>query len=110
MTRLGQNAWLWRAIIFKGFNGWFIIVAMALFSQDVAWDTMTGFQRLRWVIMGLIAGGKFIEGFIDQDLGRTRATIQQALGLSNGNTQTISRQDIQQTTVQTSEIKTEPKI
>jgi hypothetical protein len=48
---------------------------MALFSQDISWTSMSTFQRLRWIIMGLVAGGKFIEGFIDQGVGKLKAEI-----------------------------------
>lgn len=83
------TVWAWRLIIFKCFNNWFTVVAMALFAQDFAWTTMTGFQRTRLVVLALIAGAKSIEAFLNQDLGQMKTKI--AADLATGNTQQFIR-------------------
>jgi len=73
IMRAGQNAWLWRAILFKGVNGWLITVAGAVMAAHL----MTPYQES---ILGcLIAGNKFLEGFINQDLAQIKREIAAAL-------------------------------
>jgi hypothetical protein len=96
LTKFGQNAWLWRAIIFKGVNGYLIAVAGAVLASHI----LTPFQES--IVGCLITGSKFLDGFMNQDLGRIKQEMAQALGLSTGNTQFLTRQDTQQqTSVQT---------
>lgn len=107
ITRLGQNAWLWRAIIFKGVNGYLIAVAGAVLASHI----LTPFQES--IVGCLITGSKFLDGFMNQDLAQVRQQVAQALGISNGNTQFLARADAPQTTSQTfnptpsTEIKTQ---
>lgn len=72
----GQNAWLWRTIMFKGFNGWFITVAGAVMAAHL----LTPYQES--VLGCIVAGNKFLEGFINQDVGSLKSQILQADGLS----------------------------
>lgn len=69
------TVWAWRLIIFKCFNNWFTVVAMALFAQDFAWSSMTPSQRARLIVMALVAGAKAIEAFLNQDLGQMKAKL-----------------------------------
>lgn len=69
----GQNAWLWRTIIFKGANGWFITVAGAIMAAHL----LTPYQES--VLGCIVAGNKFLEGFINQDLSNIKAAIADAL-------------------------------
>lgn len=98
ITRLGQNAWLWRAIIFKGVNGYLIAVAGAVLASHI----LTPFQES--IVGCLITGSKFLDGFMNQDLAQVRQQVAQALGISNGtgNTNFLKLSDVPpQTTSQT---------
>jgi hypothetical protein len=75
MSEAFQKAWIWRVILFKAFNNWFIVVAMAICAQDVDWGHMTPFQKFRLIIMALVAGAKAIEAFMNQDIGAIKKQI-----------------------------------
>jgi hypothetical protein len=90
ITKLGQNAWLWRAIIFKGINGYLIAVAGAVLASHMLTPTQES------IVGCLITGSKFLDGFMNQDLGRIKSEMAQAFGMTAGNFS--QRTDVQQTT------------
>lgn len=71
----------WKLTIFKVVNGWFIVVAGAVCAAGVI-DAVTA----KWLLC-FVAGSKFLEGFMDQEIGKTKEKIQ-------GDTQQFLRSQI----------------
>jgi hypothetical protein len=61
----------WKVAIFKGVNGWFITVGASLAVAGILSDFETK------IILVLVGGSKFLEGFIDQEVGRARQKIKE---------------------------------
>lgn len=79
MKEFGQNIWLWRAIIFSGFNNWFTVVGTSLCASNIASENHPLFSaRTTAIILALVAGSKAIEAFMSQDLGRVKAQFADA--------------------------------
>lgn len=76
-----RNLWFWRLVIFKFMNGYFSIVATAMCAANVFEPRTTS------IILAFVAGSKWAEGFINQDIAETKkklATIDtQFLGKSD---------------------------
>jgi hypothetical protein len=71
LLSFNQRLDYWKVVIFKGFNGWFIVVATALCGAGV-------FEGVYLkVILAVVSGGKFIEGFIDQEVGRAQQKVKE---------------------------------
>lgn len=71
MSEMIRIGWAYyKLLIFKGFNGYFIVVATALCATDV----LT--HREIQIILALVAGSKFIEGLIDDTLNKSRQAQQ----------------------------------
>lgn len=60
----------WRVAIWKLYAGTFITAAGAAVPLIIAWDKMTGTEKVVAVIGGIVAIHKFWDGFIDQTVAR----------------------------------------
>lgn len=65
---------VWRLVIFKASNGYFLAVAAAFlgFTDGPEWHTPV-MRYVRLVLFCLIAGHKFLDGFFDQTAQRIRS-------------------------------------
>lgn len=94
MSDFIKSAIAWKLAFFKGMNGWILAVCLVLFASDFDWDHASKFAKARWIIMGLCAGFKFLDGFLDQTVNNIRAS-RNPLGLtvttSTGNTETTTK-------------------
>jgi hypothetical protein len=83
IRNLGINVWLWRVIIFKGFNNWFMVFTMSLCASNVASDFKLFSPKATAFLLAFNAGSKAIEAFLNQDLGRLKAEVASALSVTN---------------------------
>lgn len=60
----------WKVAIFKMVNGWFIVVGSSLAVAGIVTDHTTK------IILILVGGSKFLEGFIDQEVGKAKQKIE----------------------------------
>ena len=61
---LSIQAWRWRVILFKGCNGYFQVLIAAMCGANIFSPKTTS------ILLCFVAGSKFIEGFINQDIAR----------------------------------------
>ena len=110
MSDMIKQGWLyWKLVIFKLGNGFFIATATVFIAATDGVDisAFSYWQKVRLGIFCLLAGGKFLEAFLDQTTARM-ARGKPALPMGDDDTQTITRTDVQQTTIHTSQPAVEP--
>lgn len=73
------NLWVWRVIIFKALNNWFIVVGSSLTASNIAAHNAFFSERTNVILLALMAGAKALEGFMNQDIGQLKAQIAAAL-------------------------------
>jgi hypothetical protein len=69
-----KSALAWKLAIFKGVNGWLIAVCLVLFAVDIDWDTMNTWSKVRFFGCAILAGMKFLDGFLDQTINNIKKT------------------------------------
>jgi len=75
MSEAFQKAWVWRVILFKAFNNWFIVVGSSLTASNIAAHNAYFSERTNIVLLALMAGAKAIEAFMNQDIGALKKRI-----------------------------------
>ena len=66
-----QKISYWKVVVFKMLNGWFIVVGSGLAVADIV------SPHTCKIVLILVGGCKFIEGLIDQEVGRAKQKIEE---------------------------------
>jgi hypothetical protein len=75
MSAAFRTAWIWRVILFKGFNNWFIVFGTSITASNIAAHYAYFSEGKTALLLALMAGAKAIEAFMNQDLGKLKAQI-----------------------------------
>ncbi len=71
LLSFNQKVAYWKVVVFKMLNGWFITVGASLAVAGILSDHTTK------IILVLVGGSKFLEGFIDQEVVRTQQKVKE---------------------------------
>lgn len=82
---------IWKLAIFKMVVGFLIVVGLPVLSSNFDWHTATAWVKIQFMVGLLLAGLKYLDGFLDTTIQNIKAK-RNALGLD------IDPQIISQTT------------
>ena len=68
------NAVYWKVAIFKGVNGFLLVILLAFLggTDSVDWEKLMPFEKIRLALVCIAAGCKFLDGFLDQTVQNLR--------------------------------------